>query len=149
MLTAHWYVVFLYVRDGYSHKPKNRQFIQFSCICVGCSSTQFQCSSGQCVSSSVRCNGRTGGCSDGSDERNCRKFSTYMLCTYPILLNLVISALFHITCTVSCQSGAFRCSNGQCILSSDRCDGNLDCTDGSDETGCGKMPKLPIIKCTC
>ena len=43
---------------------------------------------------------------------------------------------FFITCTVSCQSGAFRCSNGQCISSTDRCDGNQDCTDGSDETGC-------------
>ena len=41
-----------------------------------------------------------------------------------------------VICTVSCQSGAFRCSNGQCIRSSDRCDGSQDCTDGSDETGC-------------
>ena len=43
-------------------------------------------------------------------------------------------------CTVSCQSGAFRCNNGTCISSSDRCDGNRDCIDGSDETGCsGKL----------
>ena len=44
-------------------------------------------------------------------------------------------------CTVSCGSGAFRCSNGTCIRSSRRCDGNRDCTDGSDETGCGKLSK--------
>ena len=45
-------------------------------------------------------------------------------------------ALFCITCTVSCQSGAFWCSNGQCISSADRCDGNQDCTDGTDESEC-------------
>ena len=45
---------------------------------LGCSSTQFRCTNGQCVSSSFRCNGRTGGCSDGSDERNCCTFLNHL-----------------------------------------------------------------------
>ena len=47
---------------------------------LGCSFSQFRCSNGQCISSSLRCNGRTGGCSDGSDERNCSKFLIYIDC---------------------------------------------------------------------
>ena len=43
---------------------------------LGCRSTQFQCANGQCISASSRCGGiRT--CSDGSDERNCRKFVVF------------------------------------------------------------------------
>ena len=40
--------------------------------CLGCSSTQFRCASGECIPTFARCGGvRT--CSDGSDERNCGK----------------------------------------------------------------------------
>ena len=103
---------------------------------IGCSFSQFRCTSGQCVSSSFQCNGfRT--CSDGSDERNCRKFPFDFDCCSSCNIKLLYIAA--IICTVSCQSGAFRCSNGQCVRLSDRCDGVRDCTDGSDETRCSSI----------
>ena len=102
---------------------------------LGCSFSQFRCTNGQCVSSSFRCNGIRG-CTDGSDERNCSKFLIYFDCFNS---SSYIWTLIATICTVSCQSGAFRCNNGTCISSSDRCDGNRDCTDGSDEIGCSKL----------
>ena len=41
-------------------------------LAAQCASSQFRCDNGQCISSSVhgQCDGRTGGCTDGSDERD-------------------------------------------------------------------------------
>ena len=105
---------------------------------LGCSSTQFRCTSGQCVSTSSRCTG-INTCSDRSDEMNCSKLLLLVL-VFPTrnVINL-FSLTFEPTITVTCSSGAFRCSNRQCIRSSDRCDGNRDCTDGSDERNCSKF----------
>ena len=113
--------------------------------CTGqCSSTQFQCSSGQCVSFSLdRCDGFRD-CLDGSDERSCSKFPVYfdscMLTPATLTTSLssyyVTFECYSVICAASCQSGAFRCNNAQCVRSSDRCDGSQDCTDGSDESGC-------------
>ncbi|KAK4307738.1 hypothetical protein Pmani_020528 [Petrolisthes manimaculis] len=37
-----------------------------------------------------------------------------------------------------CQAryGKFKCSNGQCVSESSKCDGDKDCSDGSDESDC-------------
>ena len=59
---------------------------------------------------------------------------------HALLLGIYLKITLYI-CTDSCQSGAFRCSNGQCISSFERCDGNRNCINGSDETGCGELLK--------
>lgn len=39
---------------------------------------------------------------------------------------------------VKCEESQFQCNNGHCITLLWRCDGDEDCTDGSDELSCGK-----------
>ena len=56
---------------------------------LGCTSSQFRCSNGQCISSSSRCNGyRT--CSDGSDEMNCCRLYHYVVLVCNDSLNLYV-----------------------------------------------------------
>ena len=62
---------------------RNNMPLKIPGIGAGCTSSQFQCTNGQCISSSSRCNGvRT--CSDGSDEMNCCRLCILYLyvCAY-------------------------------------------------------------------
>lgn len=73
-----------------------------------CSSAEFECGSGQCVSSSVRCDGYPD-CQDHSDEEGC-------------------------VSQVECADHLHRClNNEQCVLQEWLCDGEHDCKDMSDE----------------
>lgn len=39
---------------------------------------------------------------------------------------------------VICSPNQFRCGDNQCITKKQQCDSYSDCTDGSDELGCGR-----------
>ncbi|XP_031420163.1 low-density lipoprotein receptor-related protein 5 isoform X2 [Clupea harengus] len=76
--------------------------------CPVCSSLQFQCDKGQCISAQLRCNGEPD-CADNSDEQDCETI---------------------------CRPNQFRCSNSLCILKKQQCDSYSDCADNSDEMYC-------------
>ena len=58
--------------------------------------------------------------------------------------NIFIVTLAHFT-WLGCTSDQFTCANGQCVPMAARCDGNIDCTDGSDESNCGTLMFKKLI----
>ncbi|XP_022818665.1 prolow-density lipoprotein receptor-related protein 1-like [Spodoptera litura] len=87
-----------------------------ACPPFRCEPGQFQCDSGRCVHPSHICDG-TPHCADGSDERDCDKF----------------------TCLASqwkCRGNATARVAARCVAAAARCDGRRDCHDGDDEAAC-------------
>lgn len=88
---------------------------ELGCTYDPCTSNQFTCSNGACISSVFTCDGMSD-CMDGSDEAD-------SLCVSP---------------QPTCAPQHYMCKSGQCIDASRVCDGQKDCQDNSDEKGCGE-----------
>ncbi|XP_041062394.1 basement membrane-specific heparan sulfate proteoglycan core protein isoform X1 [Carcharodon carcharias] len=125
-----------------------------------CRPDEFSCGSGECVPLDYRCDFRAD-CSDMSDEDNCADVigpvstvppiqpRTPAAPTTPAFITakperrpprpLVTAAPTPPTIDVlrPCPIDKAVCQNGQCIPRDYLCDGERDCTDGSDELDCG------------
>ncbi len=88
---------------------------ELGCTYETCSSEQFTCGNGVCISASSICDGYSD-CLDGSDE-------VESLCSTP---------------QPTCSPLHFMCTSGECIDNHKVCDGKKDCSDESDEKGCGE-----------
>lgn len=87
----------------------------FNDLGFSCNSDEFECDNGQCVASSLRCDGDLA-CTDNSDERDC-----------------------------ACLSSELKCGNGNCVRVNNLCDGVQHCPDGSDEANCGREHQIYVM----
>jgi len=93
-----------------------------------CQDWQFRCDNGHCIFKTWKCDGDTD-CVDQSDEKDCDAESGRNS------TDLLPQPNFP---RGECNEWMFKCKSEQCVPYWWKCDGVEDCSDGSDEDGCGK-----------
>ncbi|KAH9644190.1 hypothetical protein HF086_008679, partial [Spodoptera exigua] len=108
-----------------------------------CGASDFKCDNGYCIPASKYCD-RTNDCQDGSDERHCSyglNFSKFIKDDSILVNNDSLTGVFMwlwriITAGTVCMAYEYECTNGMCVQADARCNGTVECDDGSDETSC-------------
>ncbi len=74
-------------------------------------------------------------CGDGSDETGCGNY-----CFFSAVLKAYCNILHTLHYLIgNCSGSSFHCASGECVLQERVCNSIIDCADGSDEFGCGKI----------
>nr|XP_061804188.1 very low-density lipoprotein receptor-like [Nerophis lumbriciformis] len=130
-----------------------------NCV-TDCSTSEFRCTSGQCILATMHCDGHPD-CWDQSDEESCIKTPvciTKQRC--PQSKECLVQEWLcdgekdckdgtdekdcPVLAPLSCGDFQWSCqSMTMCIPAAWRCDGTKDCPDESDETDCGLVACLP------
>ena len=109
---------------------------------INCTSSQFGCDEGKCISNSLVCDG-VPDCADLADENEnctCNKTDEFR-CNNGACISDNLACDGFPDCkdssdegeSCSCKSNEFRCKDGHCIPAIWVCDGFIECPDGSDE----------------
>ncbi|XP_042746630.1 basement membrane-specific heparan sulfate proteoglycan core protein isoform X4 [Lagopus leucura] len=109
-----------------------------------CTPLEFSCGSGECIAREYRCDRRPD-CHDASDEQGCAEpppSTVFISTARPAVTTRPALTTSPITRRPpppphGCRPAETPCADGRCVPRDYLCDGERDCTDGSDEEGCG------------
>uniref|UniRef100_H3D4F8 Heparan sulfate proteoglycan 2 n=1 Tax=Tetraodon nigroviridis TaxID=99883 RepID=H3D4F8_TETNG len=115
-----------------------RRLGEVSPVVRACMADEHRCGDGTCILMEYLCDNRPD-CRDMSDEANCESrqspppvFTTPPTTTTPVKKPAVLPRP-----AGPCRVDQATCQNGECISRDYVCDGERDCSDGSDEFRCG------------
>ncbi|KAJ6637160.1 putative vitellogenin receptor [Pseudolycoriella hygida] len=145
--------------------PPGMVFINYhNNTCIAAIDCEFRCGSGECITSSRRCN-NFNDCPDASDEMDCASLQKVDVYCYRdefkcldgkqcISIDLRCDKITDckdksdetdcvgFNASTKCHKNQFVCSNNLCIDLSAVCDGMDDCEDGGDEVNCHDMEEM-------
>ena len=104
-----------------------------------CQDWQFRCASGHCVFRTWQCDGAPD-CVDGSDELDCENVTRAD--GFPVASASPPTPNFP---RGDCNEWMFKCGSEQCIPFWWKCDNVADCSDSSDEDGCGPDHETVLV----
>ncbi|XP_058499022.1 basement membrane-specific heparan sulfate proteoglycan core protein isoform X3 [Solea solea] len=101
-----------------------------------CMPDEHRCGDGTCILMEYLCDNRPD-CRDMSDEINCELPAPPVFTTPPTTTTIAKKPVRPPSPPGPCRADQATCQSGECIPRDYVCDGERDCSDGSDENRCG------------